>query len=387
MFQTFLNKEDGHVLDLSAFINYTPEQILFFYYNSWINITLDTYLQMREWFENGYGNRDKLKIWLDFIEQEIQTGSDLETLQNSEYLNTIGPYYYGPTGTQFYFVRLYSLKHDPLTSADFAILFQYHQIPALDRDLQKYLQTRKIAKKSIRNKDELIREITMCGSSLRQADTMSQYTSYLNIFLEGRQEIVDQKEITLREPSPAPQKPDKPRNPPPKFTFLQTVGISMIRHQTNQTVSADYNRNMKIYYIRCREYDKACERYKEALKNWDEHRECFVKKCRNDIHEASAKLKEALALLSIYQEIIKKSIIHSDYQNIATLDKFKRYLETGRADDLQGCMNLYEGERHWTEIKASQDRIENTIYFLQPENETLQIATHETGILIASIME
>ena len=387
MFQTFLNKEDGHVLDLSAFINYTPEQILFFYYNSWINITLDTYLQMREWFENGYGNRDKLKMWLDFMEQEIQVGSDLETLQDSEYLNTIGPYYYGPTGTQFYFVRLYNLKNDPLTSLDFSTLFEYHKIPAMDRDLQKYLQTRKIAKKSIRNKDELIRDITMCGASLRQADTMSQYTRYLNIFLEGRQEILDQEEITLREPAPAPQKPDKPRNPPPRFTFLKTVGISMIRHQTNQDTSADYNRNMKIYFIRCREYDKACERYKEALKNWDEQRECFVKKCRNDIHEASAKLKEALALLGIYQEIIRKSIIHSDYQTISTLDKFKRYLETGRADDLQGCMNLYEGERHWTEIKASQDRIENTIYFLQPENEALRIATHETGILIASTME
>ena len=388
MFKTFLNKEDGHVLDLSAFINYSPEQVLFFYYNSWINITLDTYLQMREWFENCYGNRNNLKMWLDFIEQKIQAISDLETLQDSEYLNTIGPYYYGPTGTHFYFARFYPLEHDSLTSADFSELYKYHKIPSVDKELRKYLQTRKIAKKSIRSKDDLIRDITMCVASLRQIETISQYSRYLTIFLDGRKAILDAEYISPHEPAPVPQKPDKPKDPPAgRFNLLQTMGISISRNQNGQNTSADYNRSMKIYFIKCREYDKACERYKEVLRDWDEHRECIINKCRNDVHEMSAKLKEVLALLGTYQEIIRKSIIHPDYQKIATLDKFKRYLETGRANDLQGCMNLYEGERHWTEIKASQERIENTIYFLQPENEALRLASYETDRLIASTME
>ena len=58
-------------------------------------------------------------------------------------------------------------------------------------------------------------------------------------------------------------------------------------------------------------------------------------------------------------------MVHADYQDINTLSAFKHYLETGRANDLQDCMNLFEEERHWDEIKASQERIENTIYFLQ----------------------
>jgi len=34
-------------------------------------------------------------------------------------------------------------------------------------------------------------------------------------------------------------------------------------------------------------------------------------------------------------------------------------------------MNLYEEETRWLEIKASQERIENTIYFMQTGNEGL----------------
>ncbi|MEA4925646.1 MAG: hypothetical protein VB084_10075 [Syntrophomonadaceae bacterium] len=382
MFKTFLNKEGGHVLDLSTFNNYTPEQILFYYYNSRINITLDAYYQMREWLENGYGDGEKLGMWLEFFTEELQVEPDLEILQDSEYMNVIGPYYYGPTCTQFYITRLYTLKNDPLTSDDFTVLLNLHKVPPVKRELQKYLQTRKTAKKTIKNKDDLIREISMCSASLKQIEEIGQCLDYLNIFLEGRQEILNQEEISPRDPGSAPQKPDKPDNTTGKFTFLQ-----ILKAQNKRDISADYNRNMKIYYIKCREYDKACERYKEALQNWDEYKENFIKKCRHDIREATGKIKEVTVWLGIYQEIIRRSVIHLDYQQVEILGKFKRYLETGRADDLQGCMNLYEGERHWQEIKASQDRIENTIYFLQPDNEALRLASLETSKLIASTVD
>lgn len=385
MFETFLNKEDGHALDLSAFINYNPEQLLFFYYDSRINITLDTYFQMHEWLENCYGNRDNLQKWMDFIQEEIKAGPDLDILQESEFLNFIGPYYYGPTNTQIYFNRFYTLKHEPLTSADISVLFKYHKIPAVDKDLRKYLQTSKTPRKSARSKDDLLRDINVCSSSLKQIEKLNHYRLYLNLFMEGRKAILDAEQIAPREPAPVPQKPDKPPESPGRFRFLNTMGITMGKHQNN--LNTDYNRNMKIYYIKCREYEKACGRYKDVLNEWEEYREPFIKKCRTDINDASAKLKQVLALQEIYREVLRKSLIHSDYQNIATLDKFRHYLETGRANDLQGCMNLYEGELHWMEIKASQERIENTIYFLQPDNEDLRLASQEASKLIASAIE
>lgn len=63
------------------------------------------------------------------------------------------------------------------------------------------------------------------------------------------------------------------------------------------------------------------------------------------------------------------------------------YLETGRADDLQGCMNIFKIESHWEDVKAGQERIENTIDHLQPDNEALFNSNQEVNRLIASTME
>jgi hypothetical protein len=70
------------------------------------------------------------------------------------------------------------------------------------------------------------------------------------------------------------------------------------------------------------------------------------------------------------------------YQDIKSLQTFKHYLETGRANDLQDCMNLFEEERHWHDIKASQERIENTIYFMQSNDEGLRFASEHIEQLL-----
>jgi hypothetical protein len=165
------------------------------------------------------------------------------------------------------------------------------------------------------------------------------------------------------------------------------MGILKKKQNNYQTNCANYNRNMKIYFMKCREYEKACDRYKEALQDWNIYRDGFTKKCQVDIQEAIGKLKKVQALLDIYHHIINKSFIHSNYQRLETLNSFKRYITTGRANDIQDCMNIYEEERLWTEIKASQERIENTIYSLQCENDALALASEQNARLIASTRE
>ena len=387
MLASFLDKGDCHILDLSAFINYTPEQILFYYYDSWINITLDTYSQMNEWLENGYGNRNNLQRWLDFINDDIGAGEDIVTLRDSEYLNSIGPYYYSPTGTQFHFSRFYTIEHEPLTSLSFARLYNFHKSPVISRDLQKYYHTRKTGKKPVRTREELLRDINVCHEALVHIEELEQGHKYIQSFINNRKAVAEQKELRPPESSLAPQKPSKPKEEDAKFKLLHTMGIARSRQQEINIAQREYNRSMKVYFIKCREFERACERYKDALQKWDENREALISKCKQDIQQANGLLREIASLLSIYHDIIRRTSIHSDYQNRPVLQKFKHYLETGRADDLQGCMNIYEVDQHWIDIKASQERIENTIYFIQSDPDAYNLAKQETERLIASSLD
>ncbi len=385
MFSTFLNKESQCFLDLSVFINYRPDELLFYYYDSTINISLETYLQMQEWLDNNMGNPDNLSTWIDFINIELEAGQDLLEMHLSDYLNSVGPYYYVPTNTQFHFSRFHSAEEEFLTSADLAQLFNYHKRPQLDRPLNKYAQTRKTNKKGLRSKDELIRDISMCKASLGKIASLDKHILYINKFIEQRQSICEASDLEPAEPNLIPIKPKKPAEPQSRFNLLDSIGLP--KRHTKPGSNSDYSQKMKIYFIKSRQHEKACERYKKALQNWPENRDAFVQKCGLEVQEAKSTLKNALELRSIYQDIIRKSYVHSVYQNVDTLNKFQYYLETGRADDLQGCMNIYEIESHWEDVKAGQERIENTIYHLQPDNEALFYANQEVNRLIASTIE
>lgn len=386
MIGTLLNKENQSNLDLSVFINYSPDELLFYYYDSSIDIALETYLQMQDWLGDNLGNPDNLSKWLDFIDHEIGAGLDLENLHMSEYLDLIGPYYYCPTNTQFYFHRFCSSEQDALTYLDFAHLYGFHKLPQMDRALQKYSQSRKTNKKPVRSKDELIRDIAMCRASLGKIAVLDEHINYINQFIQQRGAICSNTELSPAEPYPIPDKPQKPVETPVKFNLLDSIGITRYK-SIKPGQSADYNHLMKIYFINSREYEKACERFKKALQEWQEIRESFFQKCRFEIQEATSTLKDASELQAVYKDIIRKSYIHNNYQSIDTLNKFQHYLETGRAEDLQDCMNIYEVESHWVDIKAGQERIENTIYHLQPDNEAFQYANEEVKRLIASTLD
>jgi len=387
MFATFINKEERHNLDLSALISYQPDQLMYYYYNSWINISVETYLQLHEWLENGYGNQVNIKRWIDLIDVEINARSDLYGLQESEYLNSIGPYYYGPTGTQLFFCKSYASENEALNSNDFALLSDLHKTLTLDRRVQKYYHNRKTTKKAAQNKDEIIRDITLCADCLEQNDKINRHIRYLNLFLEGRRAAIIAADNMPQEPRPLPEKPAQPQDPPSTLKELLALNFSRSRANNYQKSWADYNRNIKIYFIRYREYEKACDRYKEAMQSWQALRTDFIKKCHTDIEQLNKQLNELHILLETYQNVIRKSSVHPDYRNRQILLTFKRYLETGRADDVQACINLYEEERLWTDIKASQERIEKTIFYLQPDNDALLMASEETSRLIASVRE
>lgn len=356
MFFTFLNKENPNHIDFSVFASYDPEKVLFYYYNSSIHIPLQYYLNLTE--ESPPGSPSQ--TWLTFFEDELNVIEDMETFISNEHLDVIGPYYYPPTNTCFYFTK--GKPGEIITAEDLSLLQSMQKSPDIDKEVHAYYKARKNSKKPYKTREELLKDINMCITSLKETEILNRHINYLNKFLESRSQILEQEEIMPPKPDNIPLKPQKPEKLSPGKENLIFFNFSK---KTKAKDSELYHQERKIYFIRYREYEKACDRYKEVLKDWDAFKQDFIDKCLSQVQEAETRLKHAHRALDIYNTIIEKSYIHTEYQEIKTLEAFKHYLETGRADNLQDCMNIFEEEKYWHEIRESQYRIENTIYFLQ----------------------
>lgn len=384
MFFTFLNKEGSHTLDLSVLLKYRPQETLFYYYNSHINIPLEFYKAAREMNNSEIRSISPAGDWIRLIENTLKAREDIEIMAQNEYLSLTGPYYLLETNTRVYFPKETPDVANLITSQDLDLLTRLHVNPVLDKNLQAYHKNRKNNKKSARSLDELIKDIDMCLLSLTAIEDINRHVNYLNKFLENRYQIVESQQICPQEPDTLPEKPQPVEESNKKDNLLPFLKKN--KKQTEQSTDR-FHLERKVYYIRYREYEKACERYKEILQQWEIHQEALQDLCLHEIEDAESKLKHSYRAIEICNEIISNSLIHIDYQDTQTLQTFKRYLQTGRARDLQDCMNLYEEESYWQEIKASQERIENTIYFLQNNNHNAQFADEQFNLLFRETKE
>lgn len=383
MFFTFLDKENPNWVDLSVMETYTPDEVLYFYYNSSLYIKLSTYSELLA--AQGQENTNiNLNEWFMLFEQ-LNVQEDLDILQENEYLSEQGPYYYLPTNTRIYFTKEDLLPYNQLTTEDMETLLNLSEPIEIDSELHKYYKSRKNAKKSPKNKEELLKDVEMCIKSLAATEALHKHINFLNKLLEKRYSLIEKSDLSPAQPDNIPIKPT-PANEG-NINKDNVIPFSRIRKKpSNHTPS--FNHDTKVYFIKYREFEKACERYKLALLDWSANDyKVFMDKCIEDIDIAEEKLKKATSILEMYNTILSKSFVHPDYQEISTLETFKYYLETGRANDLQACMNLFEEERHWKEIKASQTRIENTIYFLQSETDLTRFADENINLYLRKFNE
>lgn len=366
MFKTFLNKEDWHFLDLSTLLIYDPQQVLFYYYNSYIKISLLTYDELNKIAKNERDLEAPLFVWLELIDEQLNAKADLFSLSESEYLNTIGPYYYPLTNTRFYFTKS-AAPAESISGKDIALLLELDTSIPIGSDVLSYSRSRRDTKKQ-KNSEELIKDITMCITALTEIEKLEKHIEYLNLCLEQRYQIVEMEDFYPVEPDNQPEKPEKDllETPSKENNLVRFIKPGSWRKKYYEAYS-HFSHDTKVYLIRYREFEKSLERFKKVLADWHNHKWALTDKCFEDIAIAEAKIKSAKASLIVYKNILSKSYIHPDYQVFDALILFKYYLETGRANEIQECMNLYEEEKHWAEIKESQARIENTIYYLRNE--------------------
>ncbi|MGR6836878.1 hypothetical protein [Syntrophomonas erecta] len=363
MFFTFLNKEDPHYLDLSVLVNHQPSEVLFYYYHSYLRISLEAYNMARRVAEDGTEMSDTAHVWLKLIAEELAADEDLTLLAENDFLNTLGPYYYPATNTRFYFTKTNPDPSEVLTANDVRILLELDSPLELNDDLKQYAKNRK-ARKNPRSRDDLIRDIQMGLLSLQEIEKLNRHLNYLNKLLEQRYSIVEQEEVSLIEPDMVPDKPAKTLDDFPSNIITFPL-LKPLKKKQQEAQGSRHSFEMKVYFIRYREYEKACDRYKALLEDWPQLQEDFLNRCLEDIDIAETKIKADNKYLKVYNSILSKAYVHSAYHDVKSLNIFKAFLETGRASSVQECINLFEEERHWNEIKASQERIENTIYFLQ----------------------
>lgn len=389
MFFTFLNKDNPHCPDLSLLSGYTPDEVLFYYYDSYLEFPLEAYLALKDRVQSDVDGGLPAQLWLEFFHLDIAASEDLDFFMQNDFLERIGPYYYPYTNTRFYFCKGALPPGQILTADDFHLIQTLGEAPETDRELVAYQKNRKTIRKSARNEAELLKDINMCLASLREVEKLSRHINYLHKLLEKRYIIVEQEELMPPEPDTLPQKPLKEEE-----TDLPTGTLIPFSHLLNRRKklvmekgSATFNHDMKVYIIRYREYEKACDRFKEVLENWPEYYQDYMDRCFHDIEVAEGKLKEAQKNLQVYNTIIVRSFVHSNYQDTRTLTTFRHYLETGRAHSLQDCMNLFEEECHWEEIKAGQERIENTIHFMQNGGPTYRLANQHIEQLLKRVNE
>lgn len=382
MFFTFLNRENFHSIDLSSLLNYKPEQIIHYYYNDYLELPFESFAALQQALDAD-GQPDAIALeWLQLMEEDLQCSQDLITLKNNDFIQQLGPYYYPATNTRFYFKR--ETLSAPLTATDFAILLELKNTPATEQILHKYNKTRKNAKKIARNKEELLEDINMCITALQETEKLNRHINYLNKFLERRYSIVEQEALYPPEPDNLPEKPQKAPEIE-RGTLNNLIPFNRSRQKQATPTVSTYNHDMKVYFIRYREYEKACDRFKKALEHWTAVSGAFMDACLKDIEQIEHSIKAAKRMLGVYNNIISRSYVHMDYQDVKTLSAFKQFLETGRCLDLQDCMNVYLEEKHWSEIKASQDRIENTIYFLQNSSEYSRFADQKINEMFKRI--
>lgn len=372
MFVNFLNKTQPNCPDLGALSSYPPGKILFYFTSASLNICLDHYMTLREIASGDNAAPSSIREWLDLIDQDLIAEEDLKTLNENEYLEIMGPYYYAPTNTRFYFYKNQAIEPEFLTVRDLEVLEALHEISAPEPAVQTYGRNKK-AKRYTRNKEEILRDIRMCQAALTSLGSLHKQINFWEKTQDARQTLLLMTDLLPSEPGNPPNKPDKPDDNIKKSNML----FSPFTKKRKQDLNSRYQRALKIYYIRYREYEKACDRFKIVLENWPALSESFHARCQQDSDLAGEKLATAHQHLSLYNVILNRSMVHPKYQDPRTLAAFQHYLETGRAEDLQECMNIFEEESLWNDIKEGQNRIENTIYLLQNDSTHLQYAEEQ----------
>jgi hypothetical protein len=380
---SLFGKEGYNNLDISVFLEYPPDIVLEFFQQSFINISLNVYQELKEQFADPANLNENVPKWVLFIDKLLDMEDSLFTLEENSNLDFVGPAYYVKTNTRFFFFKT-CFEHEGTTAQDIAELVELNATPAIDDLIAKHYATLKCKPSSRKSREELLNDLQVCISALEETEHISNQIMFQRKLVEVRESFLNAPYAALAEPEKPEEKPEKPVQ---KANFLGGI-LSPKSRAAFEAACQQYNHDLKVYYMRYREYEKACDRYKNSLKDWEFEKNHLINRSIEDIKKAKLKIKKGNRIIKIYNEVLNNLDIHPQYQNITSLARFYYFLETGRAMTMQECMNLYEQEQYWEDLKESQERLERnimaTVYYLHSEaaaTTELPLAEHQESLI------
>ncbi|MDD4402823.1 MAG: hypothetical protein PHI24_13460 [Desulfitobacteriaceae bacterium] len=171
MFFTFLNKEEPRFLDQSVMLTYKPGEVLYYFYNLPLYISLQDYNTVAMEADTENDQADYARLWFNLIEEQVETIDNIRSFADNNFLVTLGPYYYPMTNSRFYFVKNRPADSVIFTASDLSILKELAVSPSLNNKLQQYAKTRK-ARKTLKTRDEIINDIQLCLQSLTEIEQL-----------------------------------------------------------------------------------------------------------------------------------------------------------------------------------------------------------------------
>ena len=134
MFFSFLHKDNPWGLDISLLQNNNPDEVLGYFYSSYLKLPINTYLEVKRLAAQEPNQEAPLHKWMDFIDRDLGAVPDLEAMITNEYLETIGPFYYPFTNTRFYLTRTQIPQQNLLTAQDMGILADMKNQPEANQE-------------------------------------------------------------------------------------------------------------------------------------------------------------------------------------------------------------------------------------------------------------
>ncbi|MGE5370882.1 MAG: hypothetical protein ACM3QZ_02730 [Solirubrobacterales bacterium] len=362
------NHTDPCNLDLSLFLEYSPTAVLEFFQHGAVHISLSAYRELKNQFADPANMNENVTKWVLFIDKMLDVEADLADLDQNRHILFVGPYYYLRTNTRLYFFKT-EFEHEGVTSKDLVELLELSAVPVTDEAIARYYSMLKVKPSPKKTRDDLLNDLSICINAMTASEKVQAQTQFQQRLIEQREAFLNAPYTALAEPESPGEKPQKPD--PSRFTVRSLFSRERAQTESYAQLREKYNHDLKVYFINYREYEKACDRYKMAVKEWETEKSEFINRSIEDIKRARLKLKKADRVSRIYREVIQSPDIHPQYRNIEALQRFQFFLQSGRASNLQECMNLYEQEMHWADLKQSQSRLERnilaTVYFLRSE--------------------